>query len=137
MGLALLPEFVLGHYDGPDPLVLVVEDNSKETRPVRDILQTAGYRTQLASDGADALRMAREMQPDLVLTDVQLVGMDGLTLTRQLKSDPQTAPIPVVAVSSQGLEEERLEALASGCCAFLTRPFRYRTFLTEVANALQ
>ena len=137
MKVALLPDAVLEHYSEPEPLVLIVEDSTKETHPVRDILQTAGYCTQLAQDGSDALRLAREMHPSLVVTDIQLVGMDGLTLARELKSVPETASIPVVAVSSEGSEEERLEALASGCCGFITRPFRYRTFLTEVTNALQ
>jgi two-component system cell cycle response regulator DivK len=139
MGVTLLPDAAPeGREQSPqDPLVLIVEDNSADARPLRDILETAGYRTQLAGDAMDALRLVLEIQPDLVLTDIRLPGMDGLALTRQLKNDPATAAIPVVALSSRANDKDRQLALANGCTGFIARPYRYRTFLSEVADAIE
>lgn len=139
MGITLLPDAPPEGRERStqDPLVLIVEENSADARPLRDILETAGYRTRLAGDAIDALRLVLEVQPDLVLTDIRLPGMDGLALTRHLKNDPATASIPVVALSSRANDKDRQLALANGCRGFLARPYRYRTFLTEVADAIE
>ena len=118
-------------------LVLIVEDNSTNARLTADILRAAGYTTQLAVDGADGLRMARELKPALILTDLQMPGLDGLTLTRMLKADPSTATIPIIALTAHAMAEHREDAVQAGCCAFISKPIRFRPFLAEVAHALR
>ena len=118
------------------PLVLIVEDNATNARLASDMLHTAGYETRVAQEGSAGLELARALQPALVLTDLQMPGMDGMTLIRELKSDPLTASIPVVAVTAHVLPEHRDEALRAGCCAFITKPFRFRPFLAEIAHAI-
>ncbi len=122
---------------GTGQMILVVEDNEKNARLTVDMLKAGGYRSQLAVDGVEGLRMAVELLPDLVITDLQMPGMDGLEMTRQLKADSRTAHIPVVAVTAHAMNEHREGALAAGCCTFLTKPFRFRALLEEVADVLQ
>jgi two-component system, cell cycle response regulator DivK len=122
---------------GSGQLILIVEDNEKNGRMMIDMLKAAGYRTQLAGDGLEGLRLASELRPEIIVTDLQMPNMDGLAMTRALKSQADTASIPVIAVTAHALQEHREEALAAGCCLFLTKPFRLRTFLGEVADAIQ
>ncbi len=118
-------------------LVLIVEDNEKNARMIIAMLTAAGYPTSWAADGDEGLRMACELRPALVMTDLQMPGLDGLAMTRALKSRPDTAQIPVVAVTAHALAEHRQQALAAGCLKFLTKPFRYQALLAEVADAIQ
>lgn len=117
-------------------LVLIVEDNAVNARLASDMLHTAGYETRLAAEGSAGFELARDLKPALVLTDLQMSGMDGMTLIRKLKADPLTASIPVVAVTAHVMQEHRDEAMQAGCCAFITKPFRYRPFLAEIAHAI-
>jgi two-component system cell cycle response regulator DivK len=118
-------------------LVLVVEDNITNARLTTHMLKAGGYQVQLASDGQQGLTMARELLPDLVLTDLQMPGLDGLTLTRLLKQDPATAGIPIVALTAHAMIDHREKALEAGCAAFIAKPIRLQTFLTEVSHVLQ
>ena len=118
-------------------LVLIVEDNPVNARLASDMLHTAGYETRHAAEGAAGFELARALQPALVLTDLQMSGMDGMTLIRKLKADPLTASIPVIAVTAHVLQDHRDEAMRAGCCAFITKPFRYRPFLAEIAHAIE
>jgi two-component system cell cycle response regulator DivK len=119
------------------PLVLVVEDNEKNARMMVMMLESAGYATRWAEDGNVGLRLAADLQPALVLTDLQMPGMDGLAMTRALKSRKDTADIPVVAVTAHAMTDHCQQALAAGCSKFLTKPIRYKALLFEVADALQ
>jgi two-component system cell cycle response regulator DivK len=118
-------------------LVLVVEDNEKNARMIIAMLSVAGYKTHWAADGTEGLRAAVELRPALVMTDLQMPGLDGLAMTRALKQRDETAAIPVVAVTAHALAEHREQALAAGCCKFLTKPFRLQALLAEVADAIQ
>ncbi len=118
-------------------LILVVEDNEKNARMIVTMLESAGYKTRLADDGHAGLKLAAEIKPDLILTDLQMPGMDGLEMTRALKQRDDLSSIPVLAVTAHAMEEHRERALAAGCSRFLTKPIRYKALLSEVADALQ
>ena len=118
-------------------LVLVVEDNEKNARLIVAMLVAAGYQTRWAADGEQGLHMATELNPRLIITDLQMPNVDGLTMTRALKAQPETASIPVLVVSAHALAEHRDHALAAGCCKFLTKPFRYESLLAEVADVIK
>lgn len=126
-----------GRRAGDGRLVLVVEDNDKNARLTVAMLGSAGYQTRWAADGTEGLRLARELHPDLILTDLQMPGLDGVAMTRALKADAATAPIPVIAVTAHALAEHRQQALEAGCTKFLTKPFRFQALLAEVADAIQ
>lgn len=122
---------------GEKGLILIVEDNPTNARLTADMLHAAGFTTALAGDGESGLLFARQQQPDLVLTDLQMPGMDGLALTRCLKADPTTATIPVIAVTAHAMNDHREAAMLAGCCGFITKPFRYRPFIAEVFDVLR
>lgn len=119
------------------PLVLIVEDNPVNARLTADMLRVGGYRTQLATNGHEGLRLARELQPALILTDLQMPGLDGLGMTKLLKEDASTAPIPVIAVTAHAMSEHHEAALQAGCRSFISKPFRFRDFLAEINHAFQ
>ena len=123
--------------EGRGRLVLIVEDNALNARLSADMLLSAGYVTQIAREGNEGFELAVELLPDLILTDLQMSGMDGITMIKKLKADPRTAAIPVVAVTAHAMPEHSEEATRAGCCAFITKPFRFRSFLAEVAHAIQ
>jgi CheY-like chemotaxis protein len=119
------------------PLVLVVEDNEKNARLTLAMLSAAGYEARWAEDGNEGLRLACALKPALVITDLQMPGLDGVSMTRALKSRPETTQIPVVAVTAHAMTEHRQQALEAGCVKFLTKPFRFQALLAEVADAIQ
>ncbi len=121
---------------GDSPLVLIVEDNDKNARLLATMLKGAGYQVRLAMDGSEGARMTCELLPAMILTDLQMPGMDGLEMTRILKARPDTCSIPIIAVTAHALDEHREQALAAGCCNFISKPFRYRDLLAEVARAI-
>lgn len=118
------------------PLVLIVEDNPINLRLTAAMLHAAGCRTIAASEGASGLAMARNDSPHLILTDLQMSGMDGLALVEHLKADPRTACIPVIAVTAHAMPEHRQAALQAGCCRFISKPFRFRALVDEVFSVL-
>src|SRR5687768_15311567 len=97
------------------PLVLVVDDYEDTRRIYTEYLQWAGFRVAAANDGAEALVKARALEPDVVVMDLAMPGVDGWTATKQLKGDPRTRNIYVMAVSSFSDDEPRLKAWRSGC----------------------
>jgi two-component system cell cycle response regulator DivK len=123
--------------NGQGQLVLLVEDNEKNARLMAAMLDSVGFRTCLAADGREGARLAEELRPALIITDLQMPGVDGLQMARALKAEDKTRHIPIIAVSAHALMEHRQEALAAGCCSFITKPFRYRTLLSETADALR
>ena len=122
---------------GAGRIVLVVEDNPTNARLIVDMLGIEGYTTHVAQEGAEGFELAVELLPDLILTDIQMSGMDGLSMTRMLKADRRTAAIPVIAVTAHAMQDYADQAMSAGCCAFITKPFRFRPFLAEVAHAIQ
>ena len=118
------------------PLVLLVEDNARNARLVEQILRANGYQVAWVTDGWAALEAAHSMQPQLILMDLQLPGMDGLTITRKLKEDASTAAVPVIAVTAHAMREHRTQLLAAGCCSYISKPISYRPFLDEIKRVL-
>jgi two-component system cell cycle response regulator DivK len=102
--------------------VLVVEDNEKNMKLVRDILQATGYSALEASSGEEALVLAAEHSPALVLMDIQLPDLDGAEALRRLRSDERTAGIPVLALTAQAMQGDRERFLAAGFDGYLSKP---------------
>lgn len=112
--------------------ILLVEDNAANLRLARDVLRKAGHDVSEARDGDAALRLARAELPDLVVMDVQLPGRDGLSVTQELRADPRTAAVPILALTALAMVGDRERILAAGCDGYLAKPFRYRTLIAEV-----
>lgn len=108
-------------------LVLIVEDNDKNLELVQDILEYRGFRTLAASNGHEAVELAREHSPDLVLMDIQLPDLDGVSALKQLRSDARTGTIPVVALTAFAMAEDRGRLLDAGFDGYLAKPIDVRT----------
>ena len=113
-------------------VILIVEDNEKNMKLVRDVLQFKGYKTVEATTGTEGLRLARESRPDLVLMDIQLPDIDGITALARLRADPLTQKTPVVAVSASVMPDEQQKIVASGFDAYVTKPINVKSFLETV-----
>lgn len=119
-----------------EPIVLIVEDNLANQLLVSAVLEREGYRLELAGSAVEARAALDRGLPNLILMDVQLPGIDGLTFTRQLKADPFTAHIPVVALTALAMAGDRERALAAGCIGYISKPINTRTFADEVRGYL-
>ena len=117
---------------GAGRLILIVEDNQKNLKLVRDVLQFHGFRTLEAINGEEAVVMAREHLPDLVLMDIALPGIDGVEATRQLKADPSTAATPIVALTASVMETDRARFGAAGFAGLIAKPIDVLTFPAQV-----
>jgi len=109
-------------------LILVVDDNEGGLLLASAVLQREGFRVDSAGSAEEVLERLSMRAPDLILMDVQLPGQDGLSLTRQLKADPATASIPVIAVTAQAMVGDRERALAAGCDGYVTKPLDLHAF---------
>ena len=116
--------------------ILVVEDHPLSRELVVDLLEAAGYTILQAEDGRGLLDRVKAQQPALILLDLQLPGVDGFALARQLRADPATRSILVLAVSAFAGQEEQAQALAAGCCGFLAKPLDTRAVLATIARLL-
>ena len=117
-------------------LILIIEDNEKNRKLVRDVLQVKGYKTIESETAEEGLRLARENSPALILMDIQLPGMDGITALKHLKADPKTKGIPVIAVTASAMTHSRKEILAEGFDGYQTKPISLKEFLEEVRKVL-
>jgi len=117
-------------------LILIVEDNPKNLKLVRDTLQVRGYRTIEAGTGEEGVQLAREQHPALVLMDIQLPGISGVEAFRQLRADPATRTIPVVAVTASVMAQERQKVMAAGFDGFQGKPISVRELLETVRQIL-
>jgi two-component system cell cycle response regulator DivK len=109
--------------------VLVVEDNEKNMKLFRDVLLATGYRTLEATTGGEAVELAAEHAPDLVLMDIQLPDFDGAQALRRLRADERTAAIPVLAVTAQAMQGDREQFLAAGFDGYVSKPVNVRELL--------
>jgi len=116
--------------------ILVVEDNEKNLKLVRDVLQVKGYQTLEAGTGEDGVRLATERRPDLVLMDIQLPGMNGIDALKALRAEPATAAIPVIALTASVMQQDRQEIMRAGFDAFIEKPINLREFLDTVQKTL-
>jgi two-component system cell cycle response regulator DivK len=119
-----------------DALVLIIEDNPRNLKLARDILNHAGYETLEALNAEDGLALARARHPGVVLMDVHLPGMDGVQALGRLRSDPLTRDIPVVAVTAFAMRDDRRRLLDAGFDHYVEKPLDIREFPRQVAAAL-
>lgn len=117
--------------------ILVIEDSPVNMALTVAILENAGHAVLQADHAVEGIDIARREQPDLVLMDIQLPDLDGLTATRMLKSDPRTANLPVIALTAFAMKGDEDETRAAGCDGYVTKPIRYKEFLAEVDNVLK
>ena len=115
-------------------LVLIVEDNEKNMKLARDLLQFHGFTTIEANNAEDGVTLARTKLPQLVLMDIQLPGMDGVTALAQLRSDTTTSRIPVVAMTASVMKEDRERFDSAGFDGFITKPIDVRAFPQQVRD---
>ncbi len=113
-------------------LILVVDDNDAGLLLTCAVLQLDGFQVDSASSSSEVLERLRARRPDLILMDVQMPGQDGLSLTRQLKADPATVTIPIVALTAHAMAGDRELALAAGCSGYISKPIDTRTFGDQV-----
>lgn len=117
--------------------ILIVEDNQANMRLARLLLVNAGHTVLWAADAETGLTLAREKQPALILMDIQLPGMDGLAATSLLKQDPDTAHIPVIALTAMAMKEDREKTRLAGCDAYIIKPLRYKELYQIIDTLLQ
>ena len=116
--------------------ILVVEDNAANMKLVCMLLKKVGHTPIGVSDAETGLTLARSGQPDLILMDIQLAGMDGLAATALLKQDPATRSIPVVALTAMAMKADREKSRVAGCDAYITKPLRYRELYAIIEQLL-
>jgi two-component system cell cycle response regulator DivK len=119
------------------PVVLLVEDNDRNLKLARDVLEFAGFTVLVAVTGEDAVVRARAARPDLVLMDLQLPGIDGLEAFTRLRGDERTSGIPVIALTAYAMHEDRERALAAGFDGYLQKPIDVRRFPDQVREHLR
>jgi two-component system cell cycle response regulator DivK len=117
-------------------VILIVEDNEKNMKLVRDVLRFKGYETIEAVNGTDGVRLTKERKPDLVLMDIQLPDIDGITALGQIRADAETRSIPVLAVSASVMPDDQQRIVASGFDAYVTKPINVKSFVETVERFL-
>ena len=118
-------------------LILIVEDNEKNLKLVRDVLQVKGYATIEAGSAEDGIQLARERNPDLILMDIHLPGMSGIEALKVLRADVATAAIPVIAVTASVMQQDRKLITEAGFNAYVGKPINLKEFLDAVRAALE
>ena len=116
--------------------ILVVDDNKTNLKLVSDVLEFEGYRILQAMDAETAQEIIRDTSPDLILMDIALPGMDGLTLARKLKTDPTTRNIVIVALTAFAMKGDDAKAREAGCDGYITKPIDTRSLPAAVAAYL-
>ena len=126
----------LGDMEVMPKTVLIVEDNELNMKLFHDLLDAHGYRTLQTKDGMDALAIAREHHPDLILMDIQLPEVSGLEVTKWLKEDEELASIPVIAVTAFAMKGDEEKIRDGGCEAYIAKPISVTRFLETVRRFL-
>lgn len=116
--------------------VLVIEDNEMNMKLARSLLQIGKYSVLEAVDAEVGIQLARENHPDLILMDIQLPGMDGLSATREIKNDPAMKDISIVALTSYAMQGDEEKARDAGCAGYISKPIDTRSFLETVGKFL-
>jgi CheY-like chemotaxis protein len=117
--------------------VLVIEDNKLNMKLVRTLLHFGKYGVLEARDAETGVQMAREHQPDLILMDIQLPGLDGLSATRIIKEDPALKDIGIVALTSYAMRSDEMKAMEAGCTGYISKPINTRTFLETISRFIR
>ena len=113
-------------------LILIVDDSPTEVHVMKKALEKSGYQTATAQDGAEGVRMAREMTPDLIFMDVVMPGVNGYQATRTLANDPKTKTIPIIMVTSKGQETDKIWGLRQGAKDYVTKPIGESDLLEKI-----
>lgn len=116
--------------------ILIIEDNVQNMKLAAFLLNSAGHTVIQAGHALGGIAIAREHHPDLILMDIQLPGMDGLTATQILKRDPATRDIKIYALTAFAMKGDEAKIYAAGCDGYIVKPIRYQTFLETVLGAL-
>ncbi|MCX5821255.1 MAG: response regulator [Deltaproteobacteria bacterium] len=114
--------------------ILVIEDNAMNMKLMRAVLKLGHYRVIEAPDAETGIRLAGENRPDLVLMDIQLPGMDGLSATRIIKADPDLKDIPIFAMTGFAMEDDKKKALDIGFAGYIVKPFHVNELLETIAH---
>lgn len=117
-------------------LVLIVDDSPTDVHVMQKALEQHGFKTAAASDGGEGLRLARELQPDLILMDIVMPGVNGFQATRQLANDPATRTIPVIMVTSKAQETDRIWGMRQGAVDYLVKPVVTEQLVLKAQAAL-
>ena len=118
-------------------LILIIEDNDKNLKLVRDVLRVKGYETIEATNAEDGVRLAVERAPDLVLMDIQLPGMNGIEARGVLRANPATSAIPVIAVTASVMQQDRNQITDAGFDGYVGKPINLKEFLDSVRATLE
>ncbi len=116
--------------------ILLIEDNEANRYLTRFLLERAGHEVTVCSDAAGAFAALERIRPDLILLDIQLPGLDGYEIARRLKTRPEFAHIPLVAITSFAMPGDREKAVQSGCAGYIEKPINHETFAAEIAAYL-
>lgn len=122
--------------DGMRPLVLVVDDDTLARQLIARALEPQHYDLRFAGDGIDALNQLRRMRPDVILMDVRMPGLDGVSLTQRLKAEPQLAPIPVILMTGDASRETMASSIDVGAAAFLLKPYTRESLAAKLEKVL-
>lgn len=117
--------------------ILIVEDNDLNLKLFRDLLEANGYATYETKEGIEAISLTRNIQPDLIIMDIQLPEISGLDVTRKIKADRDIAHIPVVAVTAFAMKDDEEKIMAAGCEAYLSKPIAIDDFLSTIRRFLE
>jgi two-component system, cell cycle response regulator DivK len=117
-------------------LILIVEDNERNLKLVRDVLRVKGFDTIEAGTAEDGIELAAQRRPDLILMDIQLPGMNGIEALKALRGKPDTAAIPVVAVTASVMQQDRTLITQAGFDGYIGKPINIKEFLESVNQAL-
>jgi len=116
-----------------DKNVMVVEDNEKNRKLMRVVLKSKGYNVIEAATGEEAINTLKKHKPDIILMDIQLPGIDGITLVKQIKADANTNDIPIIAVTAYAMKGDEQKILSSGCNGYISKPIDTR----ELPNIIE
>ena len=117
--------------------ILIIEDNPANLKLALLLLRNVGHEVLSATDAETGLTLARAAQPDLILMDIQLPGMDGLAATALLKKDPATSAIPIIALTAMAMKEDREKTKVAGCDAYIAKPLRYQELYSTIDALLR
>ena len=117
-------------------LILIVDDSPTEVHVIRTALERHGYKTAAAGDGAEGVRLAKQMKPDLIFMDIVMPGVNGYQATRALINDPETRAIPIIMVTTKGQETDRVWGLRQGAVDYLVKPVTAQALVEKAQAAL-
>ncbi len=117
-------------------LILIVDDSPTEVHVIRKALERHGYQTAAAADGAEGVRLAKTMKPDLIFMDIVMPGINGYQATRTLANDPETKRIPVIMVTSKSQETDRIWGMRQGAIDYLVKPVTPEKLVEKAQAAL-